>query len=49
VAKNLVYAQSPRAIREVWVAGQPIWEGDLVGISEAKISEHVQALTADWT
>ena len=46
--KNLVYAQSPRAIREVWVAGKPVWKQDLLGISEAEISARVAELTQSW-
>lgn len=49
VMKNVVYAQSPKAIREVWVDGEAIWkDGDLVHTTERSVSEEVARLTTDW-
>jgi 5-methylthioadenosine/S-adenosylhomocysteine deaminase len=47
--KNVVYALSPQAIRDVWVHGRPVVrDGRLLSADEAEILAEVRALTRDW-
>lgn len=49
LARNVVYAMEPTAIRHVWVHGEPVVrDGRLVLVSERAIVPRVAALTAGW-
>ncbi|HVO29799.1 MAG TPA: amidohydrolase [bacterium] len=48
--KNVVYAQSPRAIRDVFVDGrQVVKDGAITTVPDARVREQVATLTRDWT
>jgi 5-methylthioadenosine/S-adenosylhomocysteine deaminase len=49
LAKNVVYSMSARAIRDVFVEGEPVVrDGRLVRVPLADIRERVRTLTRDW-
>ena len=48
--KNVVYAQSPKAVRDVFVDGRRVVkDGRLTTVSEEDVAQQVAALTASWT
>lgn len=48
--KNVVYAQSAKAIRDVFVDGRRVVkDGALTTVPEAKVRDQVAELTKDWT
>jgi 5-methylthioadenosine/S-adenosylhomocysteine deaminase len=48
--KNVVYSQSPRAIRDVFVDGRcVVKDGQLQTVSEASVAEQVARLTGSWS
>ena len=47
--KNVVYAQSPKAVRDVFVDGRRVVkDGALVNVTADKVREQVERLTKDW-
>lgn len=47
--KNVVYSMLPQAIREVWVAGQPIYRDDApVHVPWGTILDDLHCVMADW-
>jgi len=50
LVKNIVYALSARAIRDVWVEGRRVVEdGELINVPMAEIGARVRELTAGWS
>jgi 5-methylthioadenosine/S-adenosylhomocysteine deaminase len=48
--KNVVYAQSPKAVRDVFVAGRHVVkDGTLLTVTGESVAEQVARLTRDWT
>jgi 5-methylthioadenosine/S-adenosylhomocysteine deaminase len=49
LAKNVVYSMSARAVRDVFVEGEPVVrDGQLVRLPLAEVRERVRELTRDW-
>ena len=47
--KNVVYAQSPKAVRDVFVDGKRVVkDGKLTTVTEEQVAEQVARLTANW-
>ena len=47
--KNVVYSQSPKAVRDVFVDGRHVVkDGSILTVPEEQVAEQVARLTADW-
>ena len=47
--KNVVYAQSAKAVRDVFVDGKRVVnDGKLTTVTEEQVAEQVARLTASW-
>lgn len=47
--KNVVYAQSPKAVRDVFVDGRHVVkDGSILTVPEEQVADQVARLTADW-